>query len=257
MATIHFTVLGSSAGMPQPDRGNSGYVLDIDGGLIQFDCGGGISREFRRAGFDPMNVERIFISHTHPDHVCDLPLYVQMLYLAGRRKPLTIHIAEEALAPIRTGFQAMYLIEQKLPFDLLFTPITEGETITSDKAAIRPVANSHLDKYAPFVKKYELPNKQQSYSFLIEAGGKKMLYSADLGSEKDILSHLKGLDLLIVESTHIDLQAVLEKASAEGVGRIVLTHIEEDYDSELALTAAKKLGLENVSVAEDGIRFRL
>jgi len=99
MSNVTFTILGSSAGMPQPLRGNSGYVLDVDGRLFQFDCGGGVSRAFRSAGFDPLQVDGIVISHTHPDHIGDLPLYIQMEYLAGRTELLTIHLPEEALAP--------------------------------------------------------------------------------------------------------------------------------------------------------------
>ncbi len=257
MAKIQFTVLGTSAGMPQADRGNSGYVLDIDGRLIQLDCGGGVSRAFRKEGFDPLAVERIIISHTHPDHVCDLPLFIQMLYLAGRQESITIHLPEEAVSPMQSQFRAMYLIEQKLPFDLRFMPIFEGEIIGGDEVTIQPIANSHLQKYAPFVEEYDLPNKQQCYSFLITTGAKKLLYSADLGSEADVLDYLPGLDVLVIESTHIDLDAVLAKAVEEDVGRVILTHIAEEFDTDAAEVQAQKLGYDRLEIARDGIRIDL
>ncbi len=243
--------------MPQPDRCHSGYVLEIGGRLFQFDCGGGVSRAFRKAGFDPLNVERIVISHTHPDHISDLPLFIQMQYLAGRQDPITIHLPEEAIGPVRAQFQAMYLLEHKMPFELSFAAISEGRPIESGEVMIETIANSHLEKYAPFVKEYDLPNRQQCYSFLISAGGKKILYSADLGSEKDILGYLDDLDLLVIESTHIDLQVLLEKAGEKGVGKVVLTHFTEEYDIVAALAQAAKSGLTNVSAAEEGMRIDL
>lgn len=257
MSDMTLLILGSSAGMPQPDRCNSGYVLDVDGRLFQFDCGGGVSRAFRCAGCDPLNVERIVISHTHPDHISDLPLYVQMQYLAGRKEPLIIHVPEEALEPTQAMFRMMYIIEQKLPFDLSLMLVHESEPVDADGVTIQPIANSHMKKYEPFVAEYGLPNKQQCFSFRITVGGKTILYSADLGSEKNLLDHLKGVDLLVIESTHIDLEAVLARAVHENVGRIVLTHIAEDYDTEAALTTAGKLGLDNVQIAVDNMRITL
>ncbi len=257
MPDVTFTILGSSAGMPQPDRGNSGYVLDVGGRLFQFDCGGGVSRAFRSAGFDPLNVERVIISHTHPDHICDLPLYIQMQYLAGRREPLTIHLPEEALAPTQATCRMMYIIEQKLPFDLSFMLVHEDDPIRVDDVTIQSIANSHLKKYEPFVEEYGLANKQQCFSFKITADGRTILYSADLGSEKDLLDHLRGVDLLVIESTHIDLDAVLQRAAHDNVVRIVLTHIAEDYETDAALSAARKMGLTNVEIAEDGMRVVL
>jgi ribonuclease Z len=257
MSDVTLIVLGSSAGMPQPGRCNSGYVLDVGGRLFQFDCGGGMSRAFRSAGFDPLNVERIVISHTHPDHISDLPLYIQMQYLAGRKEPLIIHVPEEALEPTQAMFRMMYIIEQKLPFDLSLMLVHESEPIATDGVTIQPIANSHMKKYEPFVAEYGLPNKQQCFSFRITVGGKTILYSADLGSEKDLLDHLKGVDLLVIESTHIDLGSVLATAVADNVGQIVLTHIAEGYDSESALMTADKLGLDNVKIAIDNMRITL
>lgn len=243
--------------MPQPDRCHSGYVLEIGGRLFQFDCGGGVSRAFRKAGFDSLNVERIVISHTHPDHISDLPLFIQMQYLAGRQDPITIHLPEEAIEPIRAQFQAMYLLEHKMPFELSFAAVSEGRPIESGEVMIETIANSHLEKYAPFVKEYDLPNRQQCYSFLISAGGKKILYSADLGSEKDILGYLDDLDLLVIESTHIDIGNLLERSAQKNIGRIVLTHIEEGYDVDQAVQIAWKQGADNLIIAQDGMRIEL
>jgi len=257
MTKAAFTVLGSSAGMPQAGRINSGYVLEVDARLFQLDCGGGVCHMFRRKGFDPLAVERIVISHTHPDHISDLPLFIQMEYLAGRREPLVIHLPHEAVDPVKSLFRAMYLIREKLPFELSLAPVSAGEAIEAEGVKIEPIANSHLVKYAPFVREYGLKSRQESYSFLIKVGGKSLLYSADLGTEGDILGYLDGLDVLVIESTHIDLGRVLEKAAERGVGRVVLTHLAEDYDVSQALAMGQKAGMANLLIAHDGLRIEL
>jgi ribonuclease BN (tRNA processing enzyme) len=257
MSKAAFTILGSSAGMPQPARVNSGYVLEVDGRLTLFDCGGGVSAAFRRAGFDSLAAERIFISHTHPDHISDLPLYIQMQYLAGRREPIYIHLPVEVIDPLNGYFRALYLLPEKLPFEIKLLPVSDGEDIDTGGITVRPIANKHLQGYREIIDEYNLPNKMQCYSYLIMVNGKPVLYSADLGSEKDILPHLKNLDLLIIESTHIDIAGLLDAIVENNVGRVVLTHFEEDYDTKKALALAQKAGLGNLLIARDGMRVKL
>lgn len=257
MPKVSLTVLGSSAGMPQAGRANSGYLLAVDERLIQFDCGGGVSASLCRAGFIPENVERIIISHTHPDHISDLPLYVQMLYLTGRLNPLQIHLPEEAVSQIKEYFRACYLMPEKLPFEIDFVSIPNESDIDLDGITIKPIPNRHLQGYRPIIKEYTLENKMQSYSYRIDIDDKSILYSADLGLEEDLFPYLEKIDLLVVESTHIDLKHLLEAATAYGVGRVVLTHFIESYDTEQALILARKTGFDNLLIARDGMRIEI
>ena len=258
MSRISFTILGSAAGLARPDRVNSGYVLDIDDRLVLFDCGGGVSSAFRRAGFDPLAVERIVISHAHADHLCDLPLFIQMQYLLGREAPLTIHLPSELVEPIKFIFRTMYLFPEKLTW-LEFVPVPDKAAIEADGLSIRPIANSHqrtpiTEKY---IQEYGFPNRMQCYSYLITVEGKNILYSADLGSEKDLFDYLKGIDLLVVEAMHIDLAGLLEATAVNKVGRVVLTHLDENFDPHEALMPAKKTGADNLIIASDGQRLAL
>jgi len=259
MGNLSFTVLGSSAGLPQPTRTSAGYVLDFGGRLILFDCGGGVSAAFRKAGYDSLAIDRIFISHTHPDHISDLPLFIQMMYLQGRTggTPVAIYLPGEALDSIRDYFRALYLLPEKLPFETRFLPVPEDGVVEGDGISITPIRNTHMKRYARIIDEYGLNHKMQCFSYLIGAGEKTILYSADLGSETDLFPYLKNLDLLVVESTHINVEQLLEKTSENNVGRVILTHLTEDYDIGQALNIARKLGVDNFSIAHDGMRIEL
>ena len=257
MKKVNFTILGSSAGMPQASRTHSGYVIEYEGVIIQIDCGGGVSSAFRKAGFDPLAVKFVLISHAHPDHVSDLPLYVQMQYLAGRKEPLGIYLPEELLEPIPAYFRSVYLPPERMPFKLEFLPVPEIGLINMGAATIRPILNNHLMKYKPIIDEFKLKSKMQCYSYLIEIDGRKVLYSADLGSENDILPYLKDLDLLVIESTHINVANLLDAIISNNVRQVVLTHIAEEYDTAQALALAQKAGVENLSIAYDGMRIEL
>ncbi len=257
MAKIALTVLGSSAGMPQPTRLNSGYVLDIADRLIQFDCGGGISSAFLRAGYDPLDTEAVIISHTHPDHISDLPLFVQMQYLAGRKDVLEIYLPSEAVEAVKNYFKALYLLPEKLPFTINFRPVEDTVDIRVGITVVRPIRNSHLEGHRLIIEELGLTHKMQCYSYLIQIEGKTILYSADLGSEKDLLPYLRKLDLLLIESTHIDISYLFQKISEKNIGQIVLTHIDTDFDIDGARSQAAKAGLSDLLIAEDGMRIEL
>lgn len=243
--------------MPQAGRINSGYVLEYEDILIQVDCGGGVSSAFRKAGFDPLSVHDLLISHAHPDHISDLPLYVQMQYLAGRKEPLNIFLPEELIEPIPVYFRAVYMPPERMPFKLEFLPVPEGGVIKAGAVTIRPILNNHLRKYQPIIEEFKLKSKMQCYSYLMEIEGRKILYSADLGSENDILPYLKNLDLLVIESTHISIPNLLDAVISNNIGQVVLTHIAEEFDTAEALALAQKAGVDNLSIAYDGMRIEL
>jgi ribonuclease BN (tRNA processing enzyme) len=257
MSSLTFTILGSSQGMPSPSRANSGYLLDCEGSLYLFDCGSGVCSSFRRCGYDPRYVRAVFASHMHPDHVSDLPLLIQMLYLAGRDKPLPIFLPEEAVTPFREYLKTVYIIEERLPFRLDFKPIDDSFTYADPTLAVAAIRNSHLEKYKKFIDTYRLQNKAQCFSFRVTAGTKRILYTADLGSEMDIARHLHNIDLLVIESTHIDLDNLYRLLIEHDVRQTILTHVSEDFDSATALASAAKAGIENIRIAEDGIQIDL
>jgi ribonuclease BN (tRNA processing enzyme) len=257
MKNITFTILGSSSGMPQGSRLSSGYVLQINDSLYQFDCGGGISTAFRQARFNPLDVEAIFISHTHPDHISDLPLYIQMQYLVGRSTPIDIYLPEEAVADIKAYFRSLYLLPEKLPFNTNFIPIGKSSRILLDELNVTPIANSHLNGYQELIAEYDLPHQMQCFSFLIKVNRKSILYSADLGSEKDLIPYLKNLDLLVIESTHINIANLFDAIIDNDVRKVILTHIDDSYDPKEALDLALKNGIDNLFIAEDGMRVSL
>ncbi|MFH1699995.1 MAG: MBL fold metallo-hydrolase [Candidatus Zixiibacteriota bacterium] len=257
MVKIEFTILGSSAGMPQANRVNSGYILDVNGALYLFDCGGGVSSAFRRAGFDPPDVKSIVISHTHPDHISDLPLFIQMQYLADRKEPLDIYIPSEILQPIQDFFHALYLFPEKLPFEINFQPVNKGENINHESISIHPILNTHLIGHTDLINDFGLKNKMQCFSYLIHAGDKSIVYSADLGSEKDLGTYLTDVDLLVFESTHIEIASLIDMVMDYNVGKTVLTHLAEDFDTNSAVAQAEKAGYKNLLIAEDGMRVEV
>ena len=250
------TILGSSSGMPQSDRATSGYALKVQGRLSLIDCGGGVCSSFLRCGFDPLAVERIFVSHTHSDHVCELPLVIQMVYLAGKKDKLDIYVPSEFVTPLKTYLTAVYLIEEKLPFALNVIGYEDGFTFSED-FRLTAIGNRHLQGHAELIGELKLPNKMQCHSFEVKVGDKSLFYSSDVFSFDDVRNHLDGRDYVILESTHIDLGQFFEFAQSTNVGRYVITHLGTVAEVAEIKRRARKAGLENLVTAVDGMELVL
>ncbi|MEW5993700.1 MAG: MBL fold metallo-hydrolase [Candidatus Zixiibacteriota bacterium] len=256
MSVNSFTILGSSSGMPSPDRACSGYVLQIDGRLSLIDCGGGVCSSFLRCGFDPLLVDRIFVSHAHADHVCELPLFIQMVYLAGQQNRLDVFVPTEFVNALASYLNALYLPKEKLPFELEVIGYHAG-TVYSQGFELRAIPNRHLDGYAKYIEQLNLPNRMQSHSFDVFVGGKSVFYSADIAGFNDIREHIDGKDYVVIELTHVDLDEFFSTAPSLNVGQFVITHLGNNDQVKLIEQRARKAGMDNLKIAYDGMKLLL
>ncbi|MEA3297187.1 MAG: MBL fold metallo-hydrolase [candidate division Zixibacteria bacterium] len=259
MSTSSFTILGSSSGMPQADRATAGYVLNVNGRLSLFDCGGGVTSSFLQCGFEPLDIDRIFISHSHSDHCCELPLFIQMIYLVGRKEAIDIYLPEEFVRPFREYLTAVYLITEKLPFDLNIRGYRDGFRYEDD-FQLTAIGNRHLQGHTEYVEKLGLPNRMQCHSFQIETStgrNRSLFYSADVADFDDIREYLAGNDYAVIETTHIDLERFLEFALAVDVGRYILTHLGAEEEIDHIRRMAERAGVDNLVFAADGMKLEL
>lgn len=93
--SLSVTFLGTGGAVPTTRRNTSAIFCRREGEGMLFDCGEGTQRQMMRfgTGFD---VDHIFVSHLHADHVLGIPGLLQTLDFNERRAPLTIY------APHRT-----------------------------------------------------------------------------------------------------------------------------------------------------------
>ena len=251
-----YTILGSSSGVPQAGRNSSGYVINVNGRLTLIDCGGGTTSSFLRRGFNPLAIENIFITHTHPDHVCELPLMIQMIYVNGFDKKLTVYVPVEFVEPLKIYLRSVYLLKEKFPFEFEIIGYSDGFKFENDFTLVA-VGNTHLNHYKEWVEKYSMPNKMQSHSFKIKVGETRIFHSGDLGSFGDIKDHLDSNKYVITELTHISLNEFFELISSVNVGEYIITHLSNPDDVKGLQEEIKKSGNDNITIAMDGMELQL
>ena len=65
-------ILGSGTCVPMADRSSPSCLLSIGSDLVLVDGGTGTMRRLLEAGFHYRDVDYLFFTHVHPDHVLDL-----------------------------------------------------------------------------------------------------------------------------------------------------------------------------------------
>jgi ribonuclease Z len=87
---LHVTFLGTGGAIPTTERAPSAVHVAREGESFLLDCGEGTQRQMMRfnTGFD---LDHVFVTHLHGDHVLGIPGLVQTLGFNGREDPLAVH----------------------------------------------------------------------------------------------------------------------------------------------------------------------
>lgn len=242
--------------MPDPVRACSSILLETDKSSYLIDAGEGCASSILRHKVDSDKIKQVFITHTHSDHSIGIFMLVQMLHLLGRRENLEIYLPEESVFWFENMFDALYLFPDNLSFRFELKPITRDFVFRDENLILKPYPNQHLYSNKELISEQGLPNKMESYCFLIEIDKKKIVYSGDIARLEDIEGLIEGVDYLLCESTHINLEELFALVSSKEVKLTILTHIYEEVEKkrEFLLEKAGKLGCRNLQFASDGLK---
>lgn len=257
-------VLGSCSGTePYPDRHHTSIALETGGSLYFLDAGENCCHASYNLGLDQLSTQGIFISHTHMDHVGGLPHLLWDLRklctlspenaarMQGRRIPIYIPDLDvfEGIYKMLLGSEGHY----ETVFGLEPHLVADGP-LCQDGVEVTAFHNLHLGRPAP-------GQPWKSFSFLVEAEGKKILYSGDFGELPELLPYAQGVDLLFLETGHHRAYTLCQELLGSGIefGKVVFYHhgveILRDYEGELAL-ARQVLGSRAV-FTNDGSRIEI
>jgi len=202
------TCFGVGDGWPCPDRHHSSFLYNLGGSCLLIDCGEGLSSSFSRSGHSYDALDGILLSHFHSDHVGGLFMFLQGMWLEKRQRPLTIYLPAEGIQPLKRMLEAVYLFEDLIGFPLRFQSLCAERVIEIGTIRVTPHATQHLAQLrATFGRRRR--QAFECFSFVLEAGGRRVGHSADIGLATDLDPLLaKPLDHLICELAHCELDAI-------------------------------------------------
>jgi ribonuclease BN (tRNA processing enzyme) len=233
---IHF--LGTCSGTePMPDMHHCSLAFDINGVYYWFDAGEGCSHTaMTKMGIDLSRIRSIFISHPHIDHVGGLANLLYTLNKLVWRGFAHIDDAVNVFLPSEELFSTVTALAfgSRKTYHLAMNNFTVNDGVLFEDENIKVTARhtTHLGE--------DGSSGWHAYSYLIEAEGKKVLFSGDVGSFADLDGQLEGgVDILIMETGHHKVLDVLDFAKQKCVKKLFFNHHGREILENRAAAQAK------------------
>ena len=255
---MQFVVLGSGTSVPHPKRSSSGYWLETESGSLMLDFSASAIHRIAQENLDWANLDSIWISHFHLDHVGGLaPFLFGTKYapeIQNRTKPLRIFGAK-GLKKLLESFDKANdygLFEQPFPLEIIeIEPLEKFEILPEVEAVA--ISTPHTTESLAI----HLRNKYD----------KTLVFTADTGFTKDLATLARGADLLVMECSFVKNKPVekhLELAEAMYLTRltkpkqVLLTHLYPEWDAvDFQKEVAQFSPNCEVIEAKDGLRLEI
>jgi ribonuclease BN (tRNA processing enzyme) len=231
--------LGSGDAFSAGGRFYSSLLVIDDGQAFLIDVGPTTLLALRRSGISVDQIDHIFLTHTHGDHLAGLAfLFLEFQYRIARNRPITIIGASNIAKEVEKVISAMYasLSKENRRFAVEYQNIDDQPyRFASGVAHGFPMAHE------PF-----------SRAFRFELSQKTLAVTGDTEWNDNLAPLAQGADLLVIECSfynldipgHLSYKILEEKLSIANNQRILLYHLGQDvleHQKEIRFEIAEDL----------------
>ncbi len=265
---MRITVLGKSPSWQDAGGACSGYLLEEGSTCALLECGSGVFGKLRSVReYD--QVDAVVITHMHPDHFVDVIPFGFALRYSPRQQPDPIGRWPGTDSPARPRLilpQGGRDVLQKIVSawgqdDLIDTAFDVYEYGPDDvvEVGVLHVRFQQVSHWIP--------------TFAVEVnsaanGSGRFTYGADTAPDDALVDFARDTDLLMLEATlsrperesprgHMTAAEAGDHAARAGARQLVLTHISDELDGDLALGQARERFDGAVTVAAEGAVYEV
>ena len=234
-------ILGVSGPFPESGGATSGYLLEAENTLLQFDLGSGTLARLTALA-PPESLSALLLSHWHFDHAADLTVLLYRLEALGSRL--------KVFAP-RDESSALRRIAAASPcFEL--TDVAPGDAFTVGSCRIFAGEARHP---VPCV------------GYRVESEGRVFGYTGDTNTLPSLSGFYRDSSLLLADALfpsaqwseqkpHLSAALAAEMAREAGAEQLVLTHLNPFFSPRLLLREAQAVH-PRVSLAVPGAVWKI
>jgi ribonuclease Z len=130
--------LGTAGSAPTVRRGLPATLVRRGGERQLFDCGEGTQRQLLRS-VGLVQLDEVFLTHFHADHVLGLPGLLKTYGLQGRERPLTVH-GPRGLIRL---FEVLAPLVGRTPFEVNLNEVAAGDELRRDGYTLAAFQGEH------------------------------------------------------------------------------------------------------------------
>ena len=252
---MKLTILGSGTSVPHPKRASAAYWLETTNGTILLDISADAPHRMAQEGLDWSNLDAIWISHFHLDHIGGLAPFLFSLKWArqthNRSKPLRIFGPKGLRRMIDAVNNSNNYGLFELPFDVEIVEVTPNAEFE-----ILPYINATT---------FSTPHTEESLALRLKLHDSKLfVYTSDTGFSEDLAPFAKHAALLLMECSfrrnkpiakHLELADAMHLARECEPAKLVLTHLYPEWDNVDLAAEARSLWPGETIEARDGLQL--
>lgn len=257
-----FTV-GTASPMPGK-RVQTGIAVIVNSHFFMFDVGDGVVRKAENMGLPLAQLDGIFITHWHSDHMMDLPSLVSRSWLLGRTNELHLY-GPDGTDTMNHAMNQFLHIENKHRLDhhgAATMDISKARAIPHEFKNVQGSKEVIYNQDGITITAFDVNHEpiEPAVGYVIEYNGKKVVISGDTKKSELIVEMAKDADLLFHEVMLISLLKKMTAALGEADmtrNQKIITDIQDYHTSpadvaEIAAKAnVKALGLYHFGPAPD------
>ncbi|MEF9475707.1 MAG: ribonuclease Z [Candidatus Mariimomonas ferrooxydans] len=244
-------ILGSGTCVPSLKRSAPAYYLEEEGRQVLIDCGGGTVLQLEKSGRSYKDIDAVFITHSHPDHVAGI-------------MPLIHALVATPLFKREKGLLLAGPKNLKKFYENCIIPVTGSPKTFSIQ--IQEIEDK-MD-YPPFrIFTANTVHSENSLAFRFECGSKSVVITGDADYGPELVELSKKCDILIADcsftdnmktSGHMTPKECGLIAREAGVKKLLLSHLHSlPFPNSDRIKQCRQVFNGDVSLAEDLLEFNL
>ena len=243
---IKVIILGSGTPRVNIERFSQSILVEHKNDKFLFDTGRGALLRLNQSRIMPNEIENIFFTHLHSDHILGFADILMTGWVYHRQKPLnvfgppgTINFIDSTIKSFEDDIKVRSLPPENLNVDNLKSNIeiiSDGYTYEKNGLTIETFAVKH----EPFT---------YAFGFKIFNSKYCMVISGDTTYSEQVIEKAKGCDLLIHEIAHASEHTLEKYPKAKG---IISYHSDASQVSEIINIVKPRLTILNHILSLDG-----
>lgn len=200
--------LGTSHGVPEAHKKCASTLVKVGEYYYFIDAGCDIAAELACLRIPFEKVKAIFITHTHTDHTNGLIPFLTITHWYYTASDFTVFLPSEKLA--------------KSYKEVIF-PVVEGELRDTQRIEAYSEGAIYDDENLQ-VFAYPTQHCSDSHAFLLQAEGKRVLFTGDLKKPTVDFPSVTDLDIVVGEGAHFDITEYESVLADKNVGALYINH---------------------------------
>lgn len=245
---MKITFLGTSHGVPAANRFCSCTMIEAGGKLYFIDAGVPMVDMILRYGKKVEDAKAVFTTHAHGDHIGGIIGFADLINWYYKDASVDLYMTEEA--PTKAIIEYINAtVAAPIDSERVRFKIYDGSFVYEDEnIKVTPFTTGHLRR--------NLGPSRPSYGFVIEADGKRAVFSGDLSinlrdGDFPKIALEEEVDLVICEMAHFSPEAVrpfVEKCKSK---ELCFNHVYP-FDKFDAIKEMNQKYPINITIAHDG-----